>query len=185
MAAPVFEDSWAKGRRALSFMGSRPRGARFFMPLVKVPLPQLYRQVMGHYPASTHWSVDNMWTHASYDDLLPGLHRIVKTMPQRPSHMLWMNWMPPTTRTDMAFSAEDNYYLALYGGWTQPHEAAATATWAHDRIAEMDQLSTGSQLADDPGRPARVLAEPQRARLDTIRDEHDPSGRFQPWIGHS
>ena len=185
VAAPVFEDSWSKGRAATSFMSTRPRGGRFVMPLVKVPLSQLYKQVMTHYPAATNWTVDNMWTHASFDELQPGLHRIVETMPQRPSHMLWMNWMPPAERPDMAFSAEDDYYISLYGGWYQPHEAAATTAWARNRMAELNHLSTGSQLADDPGRPARVLADANFDRLAAIRAQQDPDGRFHPWIGHA
>ncbi len=185
VAAPVFEDSWSKARSATSFMSARPRGAKLVIPLTKVPLSRLYHQVMTHYPSNTHWVSDNMWTHASYEELRPGLHRVVDTMPQRPSHMLWMNWMPPESRPDMAYSVEDDYYISLYGGWNHPHEAAATARWAPDRIAEMSHLSTGSQLADDPGHPARVIAEPNLDRLAGLRSTHDPSGRFQPWIGHA
>ena len=183
VVAPVFASSRAEARGAMSFLRSRPRGARFVVPMTRARLPMLYRGVMRHYPSSTSWKVDNMWTHASYDELRPGLHRIVETMPNRPSHMLWMNWMPPATRTDMAFSAEDDIYIALYGGWTDPAQAERTAAWAPSRMAEMAHLSTGSQLADDPGRPARVLAEPNAARLAALRAQHDPAGRFQPWIG--
>ena len=181
--APVFEDSWSQGRAATSFLRSRPRGARLVVPLTRVRLPMLYRGVMRHYPSSTSWKVDNMWTHASYDELRPGLRRVVETMPGRPSHMLWMNWMPHEPRTDMAFSTEDDIYICLYGGWTDPAQAERTAAWAPSRMAEMRHLSTGSQLADDPGRPARVLAEPNAERLAALRTQHDPNGRFQPWIG--
>jgi hypothetical protein len=155
------------------------------VPLTKAPLSFLYRGVMTHYPSSTSWKVDNMWTHASYDELRPGLERIVATMPGRPSHMLWMNWMPPKQRPDMAFSTEDDIYISLYGGWTDPARAAETAAWAPSRMAEMAHLSTGSQLADDPGRPARVLADPNLARLTALRGTHDPDGRFHDWIGHA
>jgi hypothetical protein len=126
-----------------------------------------------------------MWTHASIDELRPQLRRVVETMPQRPAHMLWMNWYPRETRPDMAFSTEDDIYISLYGGWKNPAHAEATAVWAPSRIAEMAHLSTGSQLADDPGRPAHVLAEPNLARLGELRGTHDPNGRFHDWIGHA
>ncbi len=183
--APVFEDSWKHGRSATSFMGSRPRGAKIVIPLTKVPLSMLYRGVMRHYPSSTNWKVDNMWTHSTYDALHAGLERIVDTMPGRPSHMLWMNWMPPQRRPDMAFSSEDDIYIALYGGWTDPKQAAATAAWAPSRMAEMQHLATGSQLADDPGRPTQVLADSNFERLAALRDTQDPHGRFHNWIGHA
>lgn len=183
--APVFEGSWSQGRRATSFLASRPRGASMVLPLTRVRLPSLYRGVMRHYPSSTSWRVDNMWTHASYDELRPGLHRAVETMPGRPSHLLWMNWMPRRERADMAFSAEDDVYLCLYGGWSDPADAEQARAWAPSRMAEMAHLSTGSQLADDPGRPARVWTEPHAARLAEVRRRHDPDGRFHPWIGGS
>jgi FAD/FMN-containing dehydrogenase len=184
--APTFEDSWAKGRAATSFLSSRPRGARAVIPMTRLPLSMLYRGVMTHYPSSTNWKVDNMWTHASYDELRPGLRRIVETMPGRPSHMLWMNWMPPKEgRPDMAYSTEDDVYISLYGGWRDPAQAEASSAWAPSRMAEMAHLSTGSQLADDPGRPGRVLADENLDRLTALRGAHDPEGRFHPWIGHA
>ena len=182
--APVFADSWSSARRATSFMRTRPRGARLVVPVTRAPLSMMYRGVMMHYPANTHWRVDNMWTHASFEELRPGLHRIVETMPGRPSHLLWMNWMPPAQRPDMAFSAEDDIYLALYGGWRDPAQAAQASEWAPRRMAEMAHLATGSQLADDPGRPTRVHAEAQASRLEDLRAVHDPHGRFHRWIGH-
>jgi len=183
--SPVFADSWSQGRAASSYMSSRPRGAKLVVPFTKVVLPMLFRGVMSHYPSSTNWKVDNMWTHASIDELRPQLRRVVETMPQRPAHMLWMNWYPRETRPDMAFSTEDDIYISLYGGWKNPAHAEATAVWAPSRIAEMAHLSTGSQLADDPGRPAHVLAEPNLARLGELRGTHDPNGRFHDWIGHA
>jgi FAD/FMN-containing dehydrogenase len=183
--SPVFADSRRQARAATSFMSSRPRGANLVVPLTKVPLSFLYRGVMTHYPSATSWKVDNMWTHASYDELRPGLERIVETMPGRPSHMLWMNWMPRGARPDMAFSTEDDIYISLYGGWTDPAQAARTAAWAPSRMAEMAHLSTGSQLADDPGRPARVLAQPNLERLEALRSLQDPDDRFHRWIGHA
>lgn len=183
--APVFEDSWKQGRAATSFLSSRPRGAKFVVPLTRVRLSRLYRGVMRHYPSSTKWKVDNMWTHATYDELRPGLKRAIDTMPGRPSHLLWMNWMPPEHRPDMAFSAEDDIYLALYGGWTDPQHAESAAVWAPHRIAEMQRLATGSQLADDPGRPAQVLATEHHERLAAVRSTQDPDDRFHHWIGHA
>ena len=57
-------------------------------------------------------------------DLLPGLRRIAETIPEAPSHMVWMNWGPGTTpppaRPDMAFSVEDDTYIALYAVWQDP-----------------------------------------------------------------
>ena len=67
------------------------------------------------YPQGAHYAADNMWTNASAEDLLPGMRKIVETMPPAPSHMMWMLWGPTQPRSDMAFSVELDLYIALYG----------------------------------------------------------------------
>jgi hypothetical protein len=183
--APVFADSWSAARRATGFMKSRPRGARALTPLLPTPMTGLYRGVMTHYPSATQWAVDNMWTHAPIEDLLPGLRRIADTTPTAPSHLLWMNWSPPPRRPDMAFSVEDNTYLALYGAWTDPRDEASASRWAQDRLSEMAHLASGCQLADENlgRRPARFVTDDRLTRLDRLRASEDPHFRFHPWMG--
>lgn len=185
VVAPVFERDWRAARRATSFMDGRPRGATVAAPVLPVPLSLQYDGVMRHYPAGTRWGVDNMWTRAPIEDLLPGLARIARTMPPSPSHLLWMNWAPPRDRPSMAFSMEDETYIALYGGWTDPADDATTGAWARERMREMAPLATGCQLADENlgERPARFVADANLARLDELRARHDPGARFHPWMG--
>ena len=141
--------------------------------------------VMNHYPEAHNYAVDNMWTHASYADLAPGLRRIAETLPPAPSHMLWMNWAPPAKRTDMAYSLEDDIYIALYGIWKDAQREAAASTWAVNRMAEMAPLAKGVQLADENlgQRPAPFMADANLARLDQVRAQRDPSRRFHDYAG--
>lgn len=182
---PVFEESYAAAKKAAAFLKQRPSGARVSIPLVPMPLDFLYRGVMQHYPDQHRYAVDNMWTHAAIDDLLPGLERIGKTLPVAPSHMLWMNWCPPRWRPDMAFSLEDDTYIALYGVWKNAEDDALVASWAGERMREMAHLATGIQLADENlgQRPARFVADANLAKLDALRAAHDAAGRFHPWMG--
>lgn len=145
----------------------------------------MYRGVMAHYPDRHRWGVDNMWTHASIDELLPGLQKIRDTMPPPPSHMLWLNWAPPRSRPDMAFSMEDDIYIALYGGWKRREDDARHGSWAPERMRELAHLATGCQLADENlgQRPARFLSDEKLRRLDQIRGERDPEGRFHSYMG--
>jgi hypothetical protein len=83
----------------------------------------------------------------------------------------------------MAFSVEDLTYLAFYGGWKDPSDAADTTAWSRGNVSAMQPLSTGVQFADDPGRPSRAVSETAQARLDALRAQHDPDGRFHRWIG--
>ena len=185
--APVFADGLRDALRALSFLnkGAAPRQTMLRVPFAPTTMGLMYRAVMSHYPDGHRYGVDNMWTHAGIDALLPGLQRIAETLPPPPSHMLWLNWAPPAERPDMAFSMEDSLYLALYGCWKDAHDDARYGTWAEDRMREMQQLASGCQLADENlgRRPARFVSDEKLARLDAIRRERDPENRFHSWMG--
>ena len=131
-----------------------------------------------------------MWTHAPIDELLPGLRRIAETMPEAPSHMLWMNWgpgsEPPPQRAEMAYSVEDDTYIALYGVW-QDAGADAAERRLGDRADARDGLAGERHPAGrrEP-RPAPG-ALPQRgaaaAASKTSATIHDPDRRFHSWMG--
>jgi FAD/FMN-containing dehydrogenase len=185
LVAPVFADSLFAAWKDLAFMKSRPRGAKRSTPFIPMRLAELTRRVMHHYPENHCYAVDNMWTHASPDALLPGLKGIVGKLPAAPAHIMWMNWAPKTHRPDMAFSSEDDIYIAMYGIWQDAAGEAATARWALDGMRELAPHASGIQLADENlgERPARFMADANLARLDQLRAAHDPAGRFHSYLG--
>lgn len=185
LVAPVFADSLFAAWKDLSFMKSRPRGAKRSTPFIPMRLSELTRRTMHHYPDNHCYAVDNMWTHASPDELLPGLKHVVAKLPAAPAHIMWLNWAPKARRPDMAFSSEDDIYIAMYGIWKDVAGEAAAATWALDGMNELAPYATGIQLADENlgERPARFMAEANLARLDRLRAAHDPAGRFHSYMG--
>jgi len=191
VTGPVLASSEADARAALALLESCPAYARAKLaePYIPVALEDLYAGVHVAYPDGHRYATDNMWTHAPIERLLPGLRQIAETMPEAPSHMLWMNWGPGSTpappRPDMAYSVEDDTYIALYGVWQDAEHDAANIAWATERMREMEALATGIQLADEnlALRPARFLSEAHMSRLDELRAIHDPQGRFHPWMG--
>ncbi len=191
VTGPVLADSEQQARAALALLETCPAigRAKLAQPYIPVTLADLYAGVHAAYPDEHRYVADNMWTHAPIDELLPGLRRIAETMPQAPSHMLWMNWgpgsEPPPQRTEMAYSVEDDTYIALYGVWQDPALDAANVAWATERMREMDSLASGIQLADENLglRPARFLSEAHASRVEDLREIHDPARRFHSWMG--
>ena len=187
VVAPVFANSLGEAWRLLSFFNksSLRRHASRSLPFVPFGLRPMYAGVTRHYPDGHRYAVDNMWTSASIDDLLPGLHRIAATLPPAPSHVLWMNWAPPPARPDMAYSMEDDIYIALYSVWKHAQDDPQFVNWPVDRMREMEHLATGCQLADENlgQRPARFVTDQNLARLDRVRTAYDPAGRFHTWMG--
>jgi FAD/FMN-containing dehydrogenase len=187
VVAPIFAYSVSAAWSDLAFMNESrvARRAARRVPFVPSGLRLMYRGVMSHYPDGHRYAVDNMWTGAPFDRLWPGLQRIAQTLPPAPSHVLWMNWAPPRDRPDMAYSMEDDIYLALYAVWKHAAEDAQFESWPVENMRAMAHLATGVQLADENlgQRPARFVSDANLARLDRARAAHDPEGRFHPWMG--
>ena len=188
VTGPVLAGSEEGARDALGVLETCPAlpRAKLAAPYARVELADLYAGVRASYPDDHRYAVDNMWTHASAPELMPGINRIAATLPGAPSHMLWMNWGPAEPeRPDMAFSLEDQTYIALYAVSDDPAEDAANVAWATERMREMEALASGIQLADENlgRRPARFVSDANLARLDELRRRHDPDGLFHPWMG--
>lgn len=191
VTGPVLAGDEDEARAACALLETCPARSRakLAVPYVRGELDDLYAGVHAAYPDEHRYATDNMWTHAPVEDLLPGLRRIAETMPGAPSHMLWMNWGPGSSpapaRPEMAYSMEDDTYIACYSVWQDPAEDAACVAWPTERMRELEPLASGIQLADENlgRRPARFASDANMARLDALRAAWDPDGLLHPWMG--
>jgi FAD/FMN-containing dehydrogenase len=186
--APTLVDSAEEAAAALAFIAECPLRDRALeiAPIVPMTLSDLYQAVGQFYPEGARYAADNMWTNAPASELMPGIREIAATLPPAPSGMLWLNWGGASqSRPAMAFSVEDETYIAVYGVWSDPADDERNVRWAEERMRAMEHLATGIQLADENlgRRPARFVTDENLARLDEIRDRYDPSGRFHSWMG--
>lgn len=183
--APIFADTKDEFEEAKAFMQNSPikKKALFRTPPFNFGINFLYTNVMTHYPENRHWGVDNMWTHAPLEDLMPYLKEIAQTLPPAPSHLLWLNWYPGAIQSDMAYSNEDNIYLALYANWKNAADTAQYGNWAVEMMQKMEHLSTGIQLADEGlhKRTSPFLAEENLKKIQEIRANRDQAGIFHEW----
>jgi hypothetical protein len=184
-AAPIFADSKDELHEAMAFMKNSPIKGKAFLrtPFVSLNIQTMYRFAMSHYPHNYHWGVDNMWTRAHIDDLLPHLRSMAENLPPAPAHVLWLNFQNVPARQDMAFSMEDKVYIALYGSWKNAKDTPLYDNWAHDHMQRTAHLSTGIQLADEGlhKRPARFVKDPNLMKLNNIRAVRDPNDVFNAW----
>ena len=186
--APVMADSWQEARAHVDFITRSPVRKLASLHLPLVPMSLDFMMKTGEktlFLANTRWSADNMWMDDPIAPLLPAIRKIADTQPPHPSHALWLNWNPPASRPDMAFSVESRTYLALYCGLGQGVDESTHANWATDHMRALEPWSRGIQLADENlgRRPARFVSDANMARLDQARAKYDPHGRFHPWMG--
>lgn len=183
--APIFADTKDEFEEAMAFMKNSPikKKALIATPAFDPGINALYKTVMTHYPENHYWGVDNMWTHAPIEDLMPYIKEIASTLPPAPAHFLWLNWHPGNIKTDMVYSNEDAIYLALYGNWKNAADTPKYADWAANLMRQMSHLSTGIQLADEGlhKRTAPFLSDANLKKIQQIRGERDPNGLFHEW----
>ena len=183
--APIFADTKDEFEEAKMFMKNSPVAKKAIIrtPAINPGIDMLYKTAMSHYPEDYCWGVDNMWTHASIDDLLPFIKEIAENLPPPPSHFLWLNWHPGELGDNMAYSKEDNIYLSLYGCWKNPADTPTYGNWASDTIKKMEHLSSGIQLADEAlhKRTDIFMTKENLEKLQAIRAERDPQGVFHEW----
>jgi hypothetical protein len=182
IASPVFADSEEEAVKALAVLGSCPvvDRATVSLPYAPTTLANWYAAVMTKYPGGHRYVVDNMFTSASAEELLPGIRKIIETMPPHPSHFVFAGWKPSSDRVEMVYGLEDEIYLALYTSWQDPADDDRYGDWAPSNMAAMSHLATGISLADENlgRRPAKFITDPNMARLDKVRSAYDPAGRF-------
>ena len=187
VTGPVLAGSEEEAREALAILETCPVLDRAIgaTPYMEMDFADLVDASRLLFPDGNRFAADNMWTSAPADELLPGLRRIADTLPPEPSHAMWMNWGPSPARPDMAYSVEDEVYIALYASWTDPADDGRYARWPGERMREMEHLATGIQLADENlgERPARFVTDAHMRRLEEIRARYDPDGRFHSYMG--
>lgn len=83
----------------------------------------------------------------------------------------------------MAYSNEDNIYLALYANWKNASDTGKYGDWAANLMQKMSHMSTGIQLADEGlhKRTAPFLSDENLKKMQEIRAERDPNGLFHEW----
>jgi FAD/FMN-containing dehydrogenase len=188
IACPVFADSEAEATKALAVLGTCPVVDRAIVSLPYAPttLANWYAAAMTNYPTGHRYIADNMFTSASAEELLPGIRKIIETMPAHPSHFVFAGWKPSPDRADMVYGLEDEIYLALYTAWQDPADDERYCDWAASNMAAMSHLATGIALADENlgRRPAKFITDSNMTRLDEVRSKYDPDGRFHRWMGY-
>lgn len=190
LSATAFAESEEEARATLALYETCPARPRALVADVCQVTTTAALTELGttrHYSAAKRYIADNMWTHAAFDDLLPGLREIVRTFPPAPTFMEWMNWgyvhAPP--RPPMAFSLEDDFWYSIYIAWDDAADDAKYMGWVTDRMRALEPFASGTQLADENlrHRPFRFVADDALRRLDELRARYDPHGLFVPWLG--
>jgi len=135
-------------------------------------------------PTGARFSVDNVWTNAPADQLVPHLQRVCDTLPTPLSSLFLQCWGPIQKLPDMAYSVQADLYIAINGTYYDPADDARVADWVVDMSRSMSSISAGAQMNDEnmARNPSRYLSPAADKRLAALRRKHDPSARFTGFL---
>ena len=96
VTGPVLAGSEEEARDALAILQTCPVLERAIAasPYMATDFGDLVATSRVLFPDGNRFAVDNMWTSAPAEDLLPGLRRIADTLPPEPSHAMWITGGP-------------------------------------------------------------------------------------------
>jgi FAD/FMN-containing dehydrogenase len=151
---------------------------------IPTPFSGLYDLPDSVEPEGVRWAVDNMWTNAGPDELVPRIAALIRDVRTPESHIFWMPWRVQDFG-DVALSIQANLYIAAFAGWHDPADDAFYAAWPVEHMRELEDLSEGIQLADENliARPeSRCFSPEAQERMERLRAQYDPDGRFHSYL---
>lgn len=186
VGAFVFADSYSEARAVTKFMRKCPikKKATIRTPLLPVPMSKQYFLTSLFYPDNYRWGVDNIWTHAKPDELLPGIHYLMDNMPPEPSFIHFEYWAGAgRKRQDMAYSMEDEFFMSALAAWDNPKDDEHYTKVVTDGMKMLEPFATGTQLADGNlnHRTAKFMKTENLLKVDKIRNKWDGDNLFHEW----
>jgi FAD/FMN-containing dehydrogenase len=136
-------------------------------------------------PENHRYVADCTWTDAPANELAPLLRAMWSELPTEHSFSIWYGWAPSGELPDMAFSVEGNVYLATYAIWADPADDEAHRSWVHRHIGGLaERHGKGVYLGDTDftRRADKFMADANFARLQALRAQWDPHGRFCSYL---
>jgi len=185
VASTAMADSKEEATRALQALETCPVVDRAQVRQVAFPttLADLYAMADDIEPPGWRYAVDNMWTDAGADELIPQVRELFLELPTPLSHVFWNPWQVQPVQ-NAAFSMQGKLYIGVYAVWEDEAQDAELQDWVTGQMRRLEPLSKGIQLADENlvNRPWPYLSGENARRLEELRAKHDPDGVFDSYL---
>ncbi len=136
-------------------------------------------------PEDHRYAVDCSWTDARAAELVPYLRDLWSELPTEHSFSIWYGWAPDRRLPDMAFSMEGHAYVATYAIWKDAADDERHRSWVAGHMGRIaENVGKGVYLGDTDftRRSDRFMAPDNFRRLQQIRADRDPDGRFCSYL---
>ena len=130
------------------------------------------------------FAVDNMWTSAPAEELVPRLKEMFTIHPTPQSYALLQCWGKPRPLGDMAFSIQGDIYISCNVLYANPADDASSDAWVTGHMKQLEDLADGSFINDEniAGRKSRYFSASAARRLAELQDRYDPNRVFVSFL---
>ena len=181
-SATAFASSFEEAVKLLKPFEDTPFAGRelFRVTHDQTDLGKMGKEVERETPKGRRYVCDNIWTHASAEEITPLIQRAADEIPNPECQIFWYWWGADRTPPDAAWSSQAPWYYAVYGIGSDASLDRAHDAWVAGSIGAVEHLSSGTQFADSnlAGRFDAPLRQPQLDRMRRLRALHDPAGVF-------
>jgi FAD/FMN-containing dehydrogenase len=150
-----------------------------------VPFTELFR--MSPMPDGKRVAADHLWSDAPLGDILLAIHDLRAPSPHSTVDMVAFGGhsrMPMPD--DAALTVGGGTGAGIYALWDDPADDEANRDWVRRVDDALTPLRSGryvgeADLTAGPERRADCFSPEALQRLDALRRQHDPEGRFFAW----
>jgi FAD/FMN-containing dehydrogenase len=188
IAALALTDDETLADNALALLDSLPHreNANFKVEKAATTLEDRYQSGFKADPAGMRFAVDNMYTDAPTEQLVPRLRKMFLDLPTPHTHTFWFAWGPckPFSK-DMVLSMQGPIFLGTYTLWENEQDDEKMTAWPPMVMKELSDISLGGQLNDENmlHHPQRYFTDEAWTKYEALRQKHDPEGRFEGFLG--
>ncbi|WP_426560607.1 FAD-binding oxidoreductase [Angustibacter sp. McL0619] len=179
-------DSDDEARELLAGLGECPvQGRELGRVTSATSIEQESLAQAGQNPEGHRYAVDCTWTDAPATVLAPLLLDVWRALDTEHSFSIWYGWAPTRQLPDMAFSVQGNVYVATYLIYRDEADDERYRSRVHRQTAAIAAAGgVGVYLGDTDftRRQDRFLTDEKLVRLEGIRAERDPDGRFASYL---
>ncbi|MEU4236926.1 FAD-binding oxidoreductase [Actinoplanes sp. NPDC026619] len=147
-------------------------------------ITELYALADRLNPPGLRWALDGIWADGDVGTILDAAAPMLAEIPDGIAFVLWMLWGGFPEQANACWSAQAKVYLSPNAGWRDPADDLAHEQWVHGTLAGIQHLSRGLQFSDNnlADRPDNGLSPANAERLERIRKDYDPDGRFHTYM---
>ncbi|HEX9411869.1 MAG TPA: hypothetical protein VF916_00045, partial [Ktedonobacterales bacterium] len=182
----AFADTRDEAVEALAPFETCPLVSKSLVRQVAIPtsLALEYEEQRRANPEKHRYLVDNIWTNAGADDVVPTMRDAFVTLPTEKSFSLWFGMAPQRQLPDMALSLQADVYFAAYVICEDETDDETCRAWLAAQMRRLEPISEGLFLADSDlaTRPSKFISSHHWERLEQLRARYDPDGLFHSYL---